>query len=272
MGLVATLEKFRQSAGWILLEYILAVVSIVGIVLAFWAAIESRKQTNELKRSLSTRVVAEFPGNLPDLITMLDKARDKIDIWEDTIGYGEFSAPEKFQEYLGVLEKKRSLVHVHYYDQNTTLVARLRQFRPDEVTLYAGLKDFDGTKPRDYNENFTKFQGESSYDSYSRTLKGDQLRTLKDWKGFFALLQEQDDTIEKTLRDLFGVNISRHDRRVPILVWFVDWQPDRPTGGGKAMFSIDGGGAGETAFYTEDPSLLCSLYSIVEPKQKQCAM
>src|SRR5580704_17252046 len=98
---------------------------------------------------------------------------------------------------------------------------------------------------------------------YSKALNPEDAKVLADWTGFFRLLEEHDRRIEDNLK-LFRVNISRFEGLQPIFVWLVDWNPEHPTLGGRAMFSVVGASGGETAFYTRDPSLMSALHGIVK--------
>ena len=102
-------QWLRTAFSWITLDRVLALVAIVfGVLGIIYAkrqdreAHEQRAKIENIVLSISTRYVGTFPDNLPhirDLISRADKG-DHVLIMMDFVGYGHYSSPKIYREYL----------------------------------------------------------------------------------------------------------------------------------------------------------------------------
>jgi hypothetical protein len=260
------LQRFRNSGGWILLEYLLAIITLTSVYYAVQAERGAQVQASTLQEiagSLSTRRLANFPENLPDITRMVLRARSCVEVWADVIGYAKFSAPAHFRDYQRALWDRGHAnipVIVHYYDEPTLLHQRLRQFQPDERALYP-LRLYPDGKPGAYATSFGAFRASPRFQRYVSGLAPEEQQRVSTWTSFFQLLAEKDNQIESALK-LENIRIDRYAGIRSIFVWMIDRTSDQTS---EAVFTIAGDGGNETAFYTRDPTLLTSLYSIVAP-------
>jgi len=67
---------------------------------------ESRQAFTKMQGSISTRYIAPFPGYFKDIVALIDKAEERIDIFCDLPAYGNFSSHHHFLDYKHKLENK----------------------------------------------------------------------------------------------------------------------------------------------------------------------
>jgi hypothetical protein len=81
---------------------------------------ESLVKLAEITRSVSTKFVGRFPGNVSDILDLSLNVRQSIDIIVDSAGYGHYSSPSLYYDYRECLcnhasqqRKVRMLIHTH---------------------------------------------------------------------------------------------------------------------------------------------------------------
>jgi hypothetical protein len=133
---------------WLTLDRILALVGIfAGIVAIYYekSLHESfsvqQKSVSELVSSVTTRFVARFPTNLEYAhgIISAAKPRDQILILTDVVGYGYYSCPQKFQNYINAIitaSQNEADIHVLIYDDaGAKRVLETQVTRSDYATM-----------------------------------------------------------------------------------------------------------------------------------------
>jgi hypothetical protein len=73
---------------------------------ALLIAMEHASMLGVVAKDLPTRSIGSFPGYLPEIARLVDRATERITILCDTPGYGMFSNSRAFSEYLAALRRK----------------------------------------------------------------------------------------------------------------------------------------------------------------------
>jgi hypothetical protein len=108
-----------------LFTLILNSLAVLGLLLALWQTMlamkqqsEAEKQTRsiiEIRESLSTKFIGEFPSYMENLIGLIQGAKSCITIVCDYVGYGLFSNREQFLQYSQAIQNKiNANVRVRY--------------------------------------------------------------------------------------------------------------------------------------------------------------
>ena len=102
-----------MSAIWHFLNTSLAlqILNLVALALAVWQMRQARSQTDDLKEiraSLSTRYLGEFPVYLSEIAGVVEEARGRLDIVCDVPAYGCLSDPRGWRLYCNALQRGHS--------------------------------------------------------------------------------------------------------------------------------------------------------------------
>lgn len=98
--------KLQQFIRWFTLDRILALVGTAAGVLAIYYETKLHNSVEEIISALPTRYVSRFPLNLDDAKQVISAAEhdDELIILTDFLGYGYYSCPSKFDEYLKAIK------------------------------------------------------------------------------------------------------------------------------------------------------------------------
>jgi hypothetical protein len=85
-------------------------LAVAAIAFAAWQFRDSREQESRMKalaqemqsvaHQMATRFAGFFPKNLSEINQVIRKAEKRVDVMSDYVGYGHYSAPSQFDEYL----------------------------------------------------------------------------------------------------------------------------------------------------------------------------
>lgn len=190
---------------------------------------ESDNKIEKIESSASTKFIGAFPENIPEVTKIVESTQTELIIVNDFVGYGHYSAPSKFDDYLNALIKLKNSgkkITIIVYDDETANDARLKQFKGTFETIKQSepFKTFMGE--RQNNENVP-----TNIDEY--------------YKGFVE--REKKYKCDLTKR---GVSVKEVKGMLPLFFWIVD--------GNRASFSFYtfGSDAKEASFETRDASLI----------------
>jgi hypothetical protein len=214
-------SKFRT------ITYSLAsAVALIGLSLAIWQTYSSVNLSDSLQEltdssanlnanlqklaeSTSTRYIGVFPDNMDDIIQLIENTRNSLLVVTDAVGYGHFSAPDRFETYWSGIRKLRAEkdvdVKVVVYDDE-----RARLAREEQLGVMA-------------NEDFREFQESSELMKYAK------------WKPIKAERMKEN---EEAVHEVFSINeseflasfleagifVHQTDRDIPIFMWISDNQ------------------------------------------------
>jgi hypothetical protein len=108
--------KLRHFFAWFNLDRILALVAILAGLIAVLYETELRHEfqvqkdaIREVVSSVTTRYVAQFPNDLDNVRELMAEAKkgDEVSIFIDFVGYGHYSAPDKYQKYIDSITDAR---------------------------------------------------------------------------------------------------------------------------------------------------------------------
>lgn|GEM_PF-4464833 len=124
---------------------------------------EQAQSINDQAQSLTTQNISDFPGNIPEIVKLINNAESEISIVTDVPYYGCYSNPIESQKYLdAIIHKIDSRVNVKIVVYNDSLRANARE------------KQFESKKFQDWSksEKFKNFCHDShtkieSYNDFS---------------------------------------------------------------------------------------------------------
>ena len=90
-------------------------LTLAGLIATLFIFGVSLYQTNEIKESLSTRYLGEFPDASDDLNELYLKAKKSIFIFDGLISGGVFSYPEKYHKTITILRKQSIKIPITVY-------------------------------------------------------------------------------------------------------------------------------------------------------------
>ena len=87
------------------LQKCFSVISVIAAVVTLYSLIIAQQQTKKLEsltREISTRSLGFSPNQFNEIIQLINQSQegDNITIFNDVLGYGIYSSPDKFEEYL----------------------------------------------------------------------------------------------------------------------------------------------------------------------------
>jgi hypothetical protein len=229
------------------MEIIGLILAVLAMLIGIWHLAEIRRtmvRLDEVRGSLSTRYLGQFPEFIPEIVSHLQRAKRKITIFCDFPAYGHFSDRRSWLNY-GQTIKNKTFDKVH-----------------------VSLTCFDEARRYDFNtEQFS--QVEEGWDEWKRDPQIE--RKLKELlvsrgkdadvdaltKKEFAKLLE--DTEQDMLLDEF-LNAEKVEvnKDIPLYFWIID--------DAEAIFAIPSFSdeTTEYGFFTSDPKLISAFQQIVK--------
>jgi hypothetical protein len=233
-------------------------LAIGGIALAYIHANRLKKQVKgvqeirggleEIRESLPTQPLGEFPLYLRDIVRLVQQAKQKITIFCDVPAYGVFSDPDEFLKYTFALEERAS------HDVQLTIACLKTDLRVRKT-------DQEFTKP-----NWEEWKkDERNLEHIKRLLNHHGLKTQPSdvTRGELVklLCAVDNDTLEHTFAAATQVLLPVS---IPLYFWLVDDT--------FAVFAIPSyhDRAIEHGFYTQDPWLIQGLRDIHDRYFDEC--
>lgn len=90
-------------------ELIGFITGIIALGVGVWHVSELHRALDKIRnveKSLSTRYLGNFPIFLPDIVDLVNSAKDSVIVFCDFPGYGDFSDPVHALDYIQALERK----------------------------------------------------------------------------------------------------------------------------------------------------------------------
>lgn len=235
MSLDETLVVVQNS-----IDRILASIAIIFACVQFVDSRRQRHRMNEIAKSMSTRFVGVFPKNMGDVIEVVGKSSQSVDIMIDICAYGHYSYPEFFMEYSHALESLSAkgegvTVRMIVYDQ-----ARAAQDQDDVFYNVPGFFEREVTSKR--------------FEKFFKLNRGWTEPTTEE--GLKEVLFSEQAIHQDNLRRK-GVEIRTISETMLLFMWLSDRQ--------EAVFSFRSEkGERELSFRTRDGNLLVTMGDVFE--------
>jgi hypothetical protein len=220
-GLKERVKQLLTEHHWMVesTSFILAVVAILFAVIQFVHSKsilrdmqEHLERMREISSSMSTAHVGEFPENLQEIIRITDAKRDvrRLCIMADLLGYGNYSAPELFDDYRGNLERisgRGGTIRIIVYPPEEARRMLKDEFPQGDFAreklkdcykLYFGRyhTDFGPTPPGEYNEFLDDLnKAEVQYVSALRGRGNIEIRHVRGKLPFYLWLQDDREAV-----------------------------------------------------------------------------
>lgn len=193
----------------------------------------------EVKGSLSTRYVGQFPEYYPEIVELLKGAKREIVIFCDFPAYASFTDPRTWFDYEQTVERKTQ-------QEGVTVSLTCLNQRHRSMALHEQF--FDGLNWNDW-KNMPTVNGQLQYFLSSRRQAPSFNELTQDQ--FISMLDAVD---RRSLQDTFEkAQIRELDSYIPLFFWLTD--------GIKAVFAIPGTSqrAVEYGFLTTDQKLISAF-------------
>jgi hypothetical protein len=130
-------ESTKRFFGWFTPDRILALVAIAAGLVAIYYETELHNSVAEIIGALPTRYVSRFPVNLEDASRVISDAKrdDDVLVLTDILGYGYYSCPPKFNDYLAAVKHandEKAHVQILLYGKTAALRVLNTQFTFDD--------------------------------------------------------------------------------------------------------------------------------------------
>lgn len=223
------------------------IISLVALVLTIFALLLAifqqrsanahAKELNEIRNSLSTRLIGVFPEYLPDLVNLMNSANESILIACSIATYGHFSDRENWILYKAAIEGRRLKpvpIDLVILDE-----AGRKKLNEEQFSLNSKSWDEKLREPKFSSrlEIFSRFSGH-----------------IPDGAVFVSRLENEQ---KKALKDSFNPDTTIEiSTPLAIHFWIVDEN--------KAIFSVPkfSEGVDELGFFTSDIRLIQALQAI----------
>lgn len=231
------------------LNIIAFLFTTIALVIAGWQFYQARKQTNELseiKDSLSTRFIDRFPDYLIKINDLLNEAKNSIEIVCDVPGFGHFSQPDNWFEYLEIIRKKKHQglnINITFHNREIR-----QKFRKEQFAQASGGKWNDWKLNPEIKPKMEKFLKKSNIE-----ISVDKI----EFSEFINLLESSENEIIN--HDFKGLSITEVKSNIAIYFWIID--------GRKAIFAIPSfskeyPGFLTYGFITSDPRLISTFHAL----------
>jgi len=153
---------FPRAKEWVG-EDLLAFVAVIFAIVQFLDARGEEKEMrevgermNDVVNKMSTRGIGAFPKNMDSIIELVKSAKHSIRIIVDYPGYGQYSAPQRHKEYLGVLSEAAANRDIEFqlvsYDDILTSqesaqefpAANIHSMRKTDLAMFKQFFEFRG--------------------------------------------------------------------------------------------------------------------------------
>ena len=240
-GVYALRRYYFQGAGEKekIVEFVLAVLAIGFALYQFTDSAELKETIRDVAANATTRYINVFPHNMKEIEEVVGGSSKRLRIMADVVGYGSFSRPEEFFNYLQLLKQMRhgpkvdiellvfgkTCRHVMLCDQFPKVVWEAKTRKSDEFHSFFNTPEME-PEPTTYEE-------------------------------FIGRLEQNHDRLAGELRRE-GVIIAEAPKEFPFFLWLQD---DREA---VVSFANRGPDAREISFRTREGKLIETFHSIFD--------
>jgi hypothetical protein len=226
-------DAAENAKDWMeVVTFILAIIAIVFAVVQF-------SDSRHLLEETSTKYIGSFPDNMDDINSLLDRSHQELLVLVDYPGYGLYSKPDKFEDYIKKIIKLRQ----------TTPLQRVR------MLIYSSrVQEMKFKQEQFEKESWEKIKADPRFKALFGTYHI-EMETPKTYDSFInSILTLQAQTEKKLCNN--GVEIEHIDQSSAIFFWLEDEN--------SAVFAINNraGANRELSFNTRDGKLIDSLQSM----------
>jgi hypothetical protein len=198
-----------------------------------------------LASAQSTKFIGMFPGNIDYINRLIPIGNKKLTIVSDFVGYGEYSAPESFDQYISKIKelaKTSDGVVMMVYGRKRWDKAIEDQFKED-IEQYGNRED----------RAFSAIENTAKFKHYIEHYNLGSLRP-RTLKGFYDLLNAREAGYRLELSRA-NVRIMEIDETPAVFIWMTEE---------RAVFALHKitGSNRETSCQTEDSQMLTMLQDI----------
>ncbi len=162
----------------------------------------------EVRRTLSTRYIGKFPEYYPEIVTLIERARNRIVIFCDFPAYASFSDPDTWLNYHQALQRK--LLKEDIPVELTCLNETSRRRSVEEQWFGSGNTWENRMKDSTFSKKVQELLATHGKDAKTDSLTQDD----------FAEILEHDE--RNALDDLRTATIREIDGYMPIYFWLID--------------------------------------------------
>ena len=219
-------------------------LAVVALILAVYQERSAKKQITELKEirlSLSTQYIGQFPDYISNVVDLIKSAKTEILIAYGQVTFGIFSYREKWLEYRTTLEQK-----LHEGKTVDLLCLDEKERRNHQIEQF-------GLTKKSWKEKLNDPEFKRRVDTFTKHYASEQTENM-DGEILLNLLERQQ---KKSLEDYFRTAIKTEvSSPFAIHLWIVD--------GSRAIFTVPNFAEGPTefGFLTSDTRLIQALRSI----------
>lgn len=223
---------------------VISILSLFGLILTVAALILAFLQTKELgeiRQALSTQYIGQFPDYIPNVVSLIQRAKKNVLISYGQVTFGIFSYPEKWLEYRNVLDQKLHEgvpIDLLCLDENERKNHQIEQF---------------SLNSKSWEEKLNEPQFKEKFDIFAKHYILNKTEEI-DRENFLNVLEQLQ---KKSLKDDFTTAIKTEvNSPFAMHFWIVD--------GNRAIFTVPNfaEGATELGFLTSDARLIKALESI----------
>lgn len=193
----------------------------------------------EVREHISTKFLATFPSNIPELTQFISGIPHEFDIMIDFAGYGQYSVPDQFANYFSALEEcaRHANIRILVYGSEIATLAIKEQW-----TESAFKEELKASRLIRFMDN---------HQDLIRPLSSEQFRQQLTYDKFIELQLQVQMQSKDQLAKIKNVSIRTiDDAELVLIAWIRDDD--------HAVFSFKNRGATlrELAFSTRDTALL----------------
>lgn len=223
-----------------------AIIALFSLVLSVILSFISRRILTQIRASLSTKYLGEFPDYIPDITELVARARKELLIVCDHPGYGSLSAENRAERYRVAIQKAAAdgvSIECLFLNKEGCAAAIGRQF----FTSQRGLQNSENTfVPKTLVARLTTVV----QPFIDKPVHTDKQNMEKD--DFTKLVWDLNEELLKSFRHK-RIRVNHIPGPMQLHFWIAD--------GREAVFSVPNntGGDSERAFHTGDHTLIRSL-------------
>jgi hypothetical protein len=215
-------NKFLQSLRRNLtFNLIVNILTLIGLLLAIITFRMNSKMISVLESFQTQTINKGFPDNIPEIIKLLEKAEEKIEIYTDFVAYGNYSAPEKSIEYMNLLKTK-----MHNASQNPEYAGKPVEFYlyvyNDSLYRSAIEKQFNNVDINDILKS-AKYKDFSDFLCKRKSPLCDTFNNIKSKEDFIRCSFEDElENRKDFLKNENNFHFTELSEEIPCFMWFVD--------------------------------------------------
>jgi len=120
--------------------FVLTIVMLLLAVKQYYDSTDQLSRVDKISQRISTQYLNSFPTTIPTITEFINGTQKELDVMVDYAGYGQFSAPHEFGDYLAALRRvsEKATVRMVIYDRVIAKKAHTEQFPEPQ---YPSLKE-----------------------------------------------------------------------------------------------------------------------------------